>query len=100
MLKICLVFWKSEPQYAYKRYAYKKTCIALERLVQKRKAQKMSVNSQNRDFKPSYKDNQTTYTQTCYVQDLKLIRSYHIKKDFVKRYQKLPGICSKNVRNY
>ena len=29
MLKICLVFWKSEPQYAYKRYAYKKTCIAM-----------------------------------------------------------------------
>ena len=27
MLKICLVFLKSEPQYAYKRYAYKKTCI-------------------------------------------------------------------------
>ena len=27
MLKICLVFWKSEPQYAYKLYAYKKkTC--------------------------------------------------------------------------
>ena len=26
MLKICLVFSKSEPQYAYKRYAYKKTC--------------------------------------------------------------------------
>ena len=24
MLKICLVFWKSEPQYPYKRYAYKK----------------------------------------------------------------------------
>ena len=24
MLKICLVFWKSEPQYAYKCYAYKK----------------------------------------------------------------------------
>ena len=24
MLKICLVFWKSEPQYAYQRYAYKK----------------------------------------------------------------------------
>ena len=24
MLKICLVFWKSEPKYAYKRYAYKK----------------------------------------------------------------------------
>ena len=29
MLKICLVFWKSEPQYAYKRYAYKKTCMFL-----------------------------------------------------------------------
>ena len=26
MLRVCLVFWKSEPQYAYKRYAYKKTC--------------------------------------------------------------------------
>ena len=27
MLKICLVFSESEPQYAYKRYAYKeKTC--------------------------------------------------------------------------
>ena len=24
MLKICLVFWESERQYAYKRYAYKK----------------------------------------------------------------------------
>ena len=24
MLRLCLVFWKSEPQYAYKRYAYKK----------------------------------------------------------------------------
>ena len=24
MLKICLVVWKSEPQYAYKRYVYKK----------------------------------------------------------------------------
>ena len=28
MLKKCLPLWKSEPQYAYKRYAYKKTCIA------------------------------------------------------------------------
>ena len=25
MLIICLVFWESELQYAYKRYAYKKT---------------------------------------------------------------------------
>ena len=24
MLKICLVFWKSELRYAYKSYAYKK----------------------------------------------------------------------------
>ena len=30
MLKICLVFWKSEPQYAYNRYAYKKTCNQLD----------------------------------------------------------------------
>ena len=28
MLRICLVFWKSEPQYAYKRYAYKKNMYA------------------------------------------------------------------------
>ena len=26
MLKICLVFLESEPQYAYKRYACKKKC--------------------------------------------------------------------------
>ena len=35
MLKICLVFWESEPQYAYKRYAYKKTtcsCTAVFKL--------------------------------------------------------------------
>ena len=32
MLKICLVFWESEPQYAYKRYAYKKkTCNTFRR---------------------------------------------------------------------
>ena len=24
MLNVCLAFWKSEPQYAYRRYAYKK----------------------------------------------------------------------------
>ena len=27
MLKICLVFWESEPPYAYKRYAYKNHVI-------------------------------------------------------------------------
>ena len=33
MLKICLVFWKSEPRYAYKRYAYEeKTCFYIEAL--------------------------------------------------------------------
>ena len=26
MLKICLAFGKPGPQYAYRRYAYKKTC--------------------------------------------------------------------------
>ena len=24
MLRLCLVFWKSEPHYAYKHYAYKR----------------------------------------------------------------------------
>ena len=28
MLRICLVFGKSEPRYAYKRNAYKRACIA------------------------------------------------------------------------
>ena len=33
MLEICMVFWKSEPQYAYKHYAYKKTCISTQKLL-------------------------------------------------------------------
>ena len=33
MLEICLVLWKSEPQYAYKRYAYKKKCTYLALLL-------------------------------------------------------------------
>ena len=28
MLKIYLAFWQSEPHYAYKRYAYEKTCTS------------------------------------------------------------------------
>ena len=28
MLKTCLIFWKSEPQYAYKGYVYKKHVLA------------------------------------------------------------------------
>ena len=31
MLKICFVFWKSEPQCACKHYAYKKTCNQTKR---------------------------------------------------------------------
>ena len=27
MLKTCLAFWKSEPQYAHKRYAYEKNVV-------------------------------------------------------------------------
>ena len=30
MLKICLVSWKSEPQYAYKHFAYKKHAMHIE----------------------------------------------------------------------
>ena len=36
MLKICLVFWKSEPKYAYKRYAYKKNMHCLYMKIQNR----------------------------------------------------------------
>ena len=34
MLKICLVFWESEPQYAYKLYAYIKKKCNLVKLLQ------------------------------------------------------------------
>ena len=34
MLQICLVFWESEPQYAYRLYAYKKkTCTRLDKSI-------------------------------------------------------------------
>ena len=39
MLKLWLVFWKSEPQYAYKRYAYKKPCIIKDRTMIKSQIQ-------------------------------------------------------------
>ena len=35
MLKICLVCWESEPQYAYKRYAYKKKHVVIYIKAQK-----------------------------------------------------------------
>ena len=34
MLKICLAFWKSQPQYAYKRYAYEQNMYETETLHQ------------------------------------------------------------------
>ena len=37
MLKICLVFWESEPQYAYKRYAYKKNMYAYKHWAYEKK---------------------------------------------------------------
>ena len=43
MLKICLFVWKSEPSYAYKRYAYKNTCIditAIQQMFKWRKGRK------------------------------------------------------------
>ena len=33
MLKTCLAFWESEPQYAYKRYAYKNVHLLVSLLV-------------------------------------------------------------------
>ena len=36
MLKICLVFWESERQYAYKRYAYKKNMYNFSCLLKKK----------------------------------------------------------------
>ena len=45
MLKICLVFWKPESQYAYKRYAYKKTCnLKLELLARLNVLDQISLN--------------------------------------------------------
>ena len=34
MLKICLVFWESEPQYAYKLYDYKKKHVVINGWLQ------------------------------------------------------------------
>ena len=45
MLKICLAFWKSEPQYAYKHYAYRKTCIpAVKKSLQGRNTSLQKLN--------------------------------------------------------
>ena len=33
MLQVKLVSWKAEPQFTYKRYAYKKTCIMMSLLM-------------------------------------------------------------------
>ena len=35
ILKICLVFWKSEPRYAYKRYACKKNIWGMSTVQRK-----------------------------------------------------------------
>ena len=34
MLKICLVFLKSKPQYAYRRYAYKQNIVRIHKLIE------------------------------------------------------------------
>ena len=47
MLNICLVFLQSEPQYAYKRYAYKKH--VLHAVVKTKEKEKL--NSQGEDLK-------------------------------------------------
>ena len=56
MLKICLVFWKSEPQYAYKRYAYKKNMYDILYSFNKHSVTSISINeTASRDtirFKP------------------------------------------------
>ena len=39
MLKICLVFWKSEPQYAYKHYSYKKKTCKLIAVIARNRVQ-------------------------------------------------------------
>ena len=44
MLKICLGFWKSEPQYAYKRYTYKKKCNLLPVTIIQGKQESFSAN--------------------------------------------------------
>ena len=44
MPKICLIFWKSEPQYGYKRYAYKKNMCLKEILFRRNEFQKFDKN--------------------------------------------------------
>ena len=43
MLKICLVFWKSEPQYAYKHYAYNKKYVIKQERESKRHISEMTM---------------------------------------------------------
>ena len=48
MLKICLVFWKSEPQFAYKHYAYKKHVFIVKREGQRKKVSEYYYSSTER----------------------------------------------------
>ena len=41
MLKICLAFWESEPQYAYKRYACKRKNMYSKNQFWSRKSRKI-----------------------------------------------------------
>ena len=49
MLKVCLVFWEYEPQYAYKRYAYKKNLYTVSVQVAVQIMLKKAV-KENEDF--------------------------------------------------
>ena len=60
MLKICLVFWESEPQYAYKLHAYKKkTC-----------------NQENTGISQTCSSNSCTVTEVIWIRFLQ--SEYHL----------------------
>ena len=44
IFKICLTFSKSEPTYAYKRYAYKKKHVGFAKTLKKHKVAKIREN--------------------------------------------------------
>ena len=50
MLKTCLAFWKSEPQYAYKRYACKKNMYTIILVSEANNTNKFSVRPRNKSW--------------------------------------------------
>ena len=79
MLKICLVFWESEPQYAYKLYAYIKKHV----LYLVRECQFVSIKS----YIPFPVDFGAWFLKDDHFCFLTIQRNFVCKKPIVKQFQ-------------